>query len=161
MSILLMSCQEPSGELINLNLNPGVDTIELGSSYNDPGAYAKYGVIDLDVTVVSDNLDTNTLGTYEIIYEASYQTFVKRVKRVLIVVDTTPPLLTLNPGVDTIKVGDTWVDEGVTAQDMSEGIVITVTGEVLDEVGTYIMTYHATDIHGNESLLERVVHVIE
>jgi len=161
LSMILIACQEPSAELIQLTLNPGVDTIEIGTSYQDPGAKAKYGVLDLEVEVISNSLDIETIGTYEIIYEARHQTFIKRVKRILVVVDTTPPNLYLNPGIDTIKIGKTWIDEGVIAEDLSGILEVTQSGAVLNSIGTYIITYTATDLYGNESSIQRVVHVIE
>jgi xanthosine utilization system XapX-like protein len=79
------------------------------------------------------------------------------------VIDQTPPVLTLNLGIDTILVGEEWIDESATVIDNSnEAIEIVVTGSVNTSVaGTYEITYTATDSSGNTSSIKRFVTVYE
>lgn len=159
--LFLSSCQEPSAEFIVIQLSSGVDTVEIGASYIDPGATAKYGLRNLEVQVISNTVDTQILGTYEIIYQATHDNFTKTAKRMVTVIDETPPLIVLNPGLDTIYLDETWVDAGVVVTDASNGdITITQTGTVLSTPGEYMITYIATDESGNSSTKVRFVNVI-
>ncbi len=161
LTVFLSSCQEPSAEFIVIRLNNSVDTIEIGTTYVDPGATAKYGLATLEVVVISNTVDTNALGTYEIIYEATHNNFVKSTKRIVTVIDETPPLIVLNPGVDTIYSDETWIDAGVVVTDLSGGnITVTQMGTVLSTPGEYMITYLATDESGNSSTKVRYVNVI-
>lgn len=161
LTIFLSSCQAPSAEFIVIRLNNSIDTIEIGIPYVDPGATAKYGLVILDVTVISNTVDTSTLGTYEIIYEATHNNFIKTTKRIVTVIDETPPVIVLNPGLDTIYSDETWVDAGVSVTDQSGGeIILTQFGSVLSTPGEYIITYQATDESGNTSTKIRYVNVI-
>ncbi|MBU1143861.1 MAG: DUF5011 domain-containing protein [Firmicutes bacterium] len=159
--LFLSSCQEPSAEFIVIQLNSGVDTVEIGTNYIDPGATAKYGLRNLEVQVISNTVDTQVLGTYEIIYQATHDNFIKTTKRMVTVIDETPPLIVLNPGLDTIYLDETWVDAGVVVTDASNGnITITQTGTVSSSPGEYRITYIATDESGNVSTKVRFVNVI-
>jgi hypothetical protein len=159
--IFLSSCQEPSADFIVIKLNSSVDTIEIGTSYVDPGATAKYGLKNLEVQVISNTINTEILGTYEIIYQATHDNFIKSTKRIVTVIDETPPLITLNPGVDTIYSDETWVDSGIVVFDASnKDITITITSNILSTPGEYIVTYIATDESGNSSSKVRYVNVI-
>ena len=81
----------------------------------------------------------------------------------MIVIDETSPVLKLNPGVDTINVGQNWIDSGIEVSDNGEDdYTLTVSGNVnIDIPGSYIITYSATDSSGNISVLTRIVNVIE
>jgi len=160
-TVILSSCQSPSAEFILIKLNNGIDTIEIGSTYIDPGATAKYGLIELDVVVISNSVNTEKLGTYEIIYEARKDDFTKTMKRIITVIDETPPLIILNPGVDTIYTDEAWIDSGVVVTDNSNGkITITQSGTVLSTPGEYSIIYQAVDESGNSSTKIRYVNVI-
>ncbi len=69
----------------------------------------------------------------------------------------------MNLGVDTIKLGEDWQDASVTVTDNSLGeITLTVSGTVdTSTLGTYLITYTATDASGNTSSITRYVTVIE
>ena len=161
LSIFLSSCKEASANHIVISLNQSIDTIEVGSTYLDPGATAKYGLINLSVSVISNNVNTNALGIYEIIYEATHNNFIKSMKRIVTVIDETPPLIILNPGVDTIYSDESWIDAGVLVTDNSEGyITVEKIGVVLSTPGEYTITYQAIDESGNVSSKVRYVNVI-
>ncbi len=159
---MLSSCVEPSIDYLDFELHPGIDTIELNSSYQDPGATAKYGFKVLDVEVISNTLDVTTVGVYEIIYQATYGSLIQTLKRVVTVVDETAPTIELNPGIDTILVGAQWIDAGVTLSDASMmPIELTIMGDVGEDPGLYVITYIAIDAYGNQAQKDRIVYVIE
>jgi hypothetical protein len=159
--LLLSACTEPSINHLNLSLNPGIDTIEIGQSHIDTGAKASYGLRLLTVEVIENDVNVNQLGVYEIIYQTTYSGLTKTITRYVTVIDETPPVISLNPGIDTIFIDETWIDAGVETSDASGGgITITTEGEVLNIEGEYIITYYATDESGNTAQIKRYVSVI-
>ena len=80
------------------------------------------------------------------------------------VVDTTSPIITLI-GEDpiTIEVGSTFTDPGATATDnYDDNVTVTSDGSVdTDTLGSYTITYTATDSSGNTSTTTRVVNVVD
>lgn len=160
-AILLTGCTELSVNYLVFELNPGVDTIEINEQYVDNGAYASYGFKEVVVTVIENTIDSTTIGEYEIVYQAVYKDLVQTLVRKVTVVDETPPQLTLKPGVDTIVLGDTWIDASVDVYDESnQDVTLLVIGEVQNEVGSYEIIYQATDASGNISRISRIVYVI-
>lgn len=159
--LLLASCSAPTIEHLNLTLNPGVDTIELGQTHIDTGAKASYGLRVLDTVVISNDININELGVYEITYQTTYSGLQKTIKRMVTVIDETKPIITLNPGVDTIYLDQEWVDAGIQVTDSSnEEIIIVIEGEVLQVEGEYVITYYATDESGNTAQISRYVSVV-
>ncbi|MGR5320246.1 S8 family serine peptidase [Vibrio sp. DNB22_19_1] len=77
--------------------------------------------------------------------------------------DTTPPVISVmgdNPA--TVEQGETYSDAGATADDAVDGsVTVTTTGDDVDtsKVGTYTITYVATDAAGNEASASRTVKV--
>ncbi|OHE29244.1 MAG: hypothetical protein A2Y45_03735 [Tenericutes bacterium GWC2_34_14] len=162
LSMILAGCTEVSLDYLEFELNPGVDTIEINDTFIDAGAQAKYGLKNLEVITISNNVNTTQIGVYEIIYQTTHRDLVQTLVRIVTVVDETPPVLSLKPGIDTITVDETWVDEGIQATDNSqEELEIVVQGEVLPIVGIYEITYRVLDSSGNVSTIKRYVHVIE
>lgn len=161
LSVILAGCTEVSLDYLEFELNPGVDTVEINDTFTDAGASAKYGLKNLEVITVSNNVDTTKIGVYEIIYQTTHRDLVQTLVRIVTVVDETPPVLSLNPGIDTITVDETWIDEGIQATDNSqEELEITIQGEVLPIVGIYEIIYRVEDASGNVSTIKRYVHVI-
>jgi hypothetical protein len=78
--------------------------------------------------------------------------------------DRVPPVITLN-GIPSISIhlGETYVEQGATAIDNSDGKVSVSISEEVDEdrVGTYTLFYMAKDRIGNTSMTTRVVNVGE
>ncbi len=154
--ITLSACQDPSIDRLKISLNPSVDTIEVNTTYIDEGAKASYGFRTLDVQVVMDEVDTTKPGVYEIIYKAVYLDFEKTITRYVTVIDSNLLNIFLNEGVDTIFVGETWMDSGISSdQDVHVEVIGSV--DVLSP-GEYIITYRIND---GEILLRRYVNVIE
>jgi hypothetical protein len=146
-------------EEIIISLNPGIDTVELESSFEDAGATAFYGETELEIIVISNTVDVSEEGIYEIVYEASYLGETKSITRKVTVVDDLLPMVTLNPGQDTIYVGDEWIDAGVYS---TEFMNVYRTGNVdINTPGEYLITYRITGRGGAEVFLYRYVNVIE
>ena len=143
-----------------ISVTSGTDTVELGATWTDAGATAT----DLsgDVTVVSSGtVDTDTLGEYVITYtstDASGNT--GTATRTVTVVDTTAPVITVigdNPA--TVELNSTYTDEGATAD--SGETVISTSDVNTAIVGTYTVTYSATDASGNTGTATRTVTVVD
>jgi hypothetical protein len=142
--------------------NPGIDTVEIHTSHTDAGIIANVGQRVLSYNVVENEVDLSQLGVYVITYEVIHLEERYTLKRYVYVVDETPPVLLLNAGVDTIFVGDAWIDASVTATDNSlESLEVTVTGTVdITTPGVYPITYTASDSSGNTATIIRTVTVI-
>ena len=141
--------------------NPAI--VELGTAYTDAGATATDASGTVSVTS-SGTVDTNTLGSYTITYsstDASGNT--GTATRTVNVVDTTPPVITIlgdNPA--TLELGDTYVDGNATATDLSGAIEVSASDDIdPDAVGTYTVTYTATDSSGNTAVATRTVNVVD
>ena len=131
-------------------------TVELGSTYTDAGATADGGE-----TVTTGTVDTSTVGTYTITYSATDASGnTGTATRTVNVVDTTAPVITVlgdNPA--TVELGSTYTDAGATADG---GETVTSTGTVdTSTVGTYTITYSATDASGNTGTATRTVNVVD
>ncbi len=150
---------------LTLNGDPIV-TIEVGDTYKDQGANA-IDVVDGVVTVITQGatIDTTIVGaTYTIIYTATDSSGnTAQETRTVKVVDTTPPVITLNGNaIVNINVGDTYTDSGATAIDVGDGVItVTTQGATIDTTvaGTHTITYTATDSSGNTAQETRTVNV--
>ena len=76
--------------------------------------------------------------------------------------DTVAPVISLNgEATVTLQQGTTYTDPGATATDNVDGAVsATTTDTVGTAIGTYTLSYSATDSAGNSSSLQRTVNVI-
>lgn len=149
---------------LSIELNPGVDTVEVNSVFEDAGATAYLNGNTYDQVVISQStLDITRVGSYSIVYQTSYGGQTKEVTRYVDVIDETPPVVTLKPGIDTIPLKGDWVDAGINAYDNSElDVQINIRGGVVDsQVGEYLITYTVTDAYGNQAVITRYVHVID
>jgi len=143
-------------------LNTAQDTVEINSEWTNAGA--KLVLNDTEYNMVTtDVVDNALLGLYEITYSYEYNSEIYSITRYVMVIDQTSPAMQLNLGVDTVKVGETWIDGGVTVTDNSlENITATISGTVvINTAGTYEITYTATDSSGNTSSIIRYITVIE
>ena len=80
------------------------------------------------------------------------------------VADTVAPVITLKGDTQlTIQYDDTYIDAGATALDSVDGdVTIAVDGEVNNSiVGSYILTFTATDTSSNSSSVIRTINVVD
>ena len=78
--------------------------------------------------------------------------------------DDVPPVITIegaNPA--TVELGDTYSDPGASAMDAFHGsTAVTASGSVdTSKVGSYTITYTATDLDGNSATATRTVNVVD
>ena len=133
-------------------------SIEVHGSYTELGATISDNVdVGLIATIDTNALDLNTLGIYSVTYNAidSSGNNATEVTRVVHIVDTTKPIITLT-GENTINltVGDTYTEQGATTSDNYDNeITIIVAGDTVNtsQVGAYHITYNATDSSLNEA----------
>jgi peptidoglycan-N-acetylglucosamine deacetylase len=112
--LMLVSCTKGDFYL----LGKSKMTLEVHSSYVEPGYYAKEG---LSVTI-DTNLDRDVLGTYQVTYTATVNEKVVTLTRTITVVDTTAPEITLVGNVQNIKcTNKVYEEEGFTAIDNLDG----------------------------------------
>ena len=123
------------------------------------------GDLSSKIEVVS-TVNTDKVGEYTVTYTVSDSSGNEavEVKRVVKVVDTTSPVITLvGEAVVTIEVGSDYEEQGATAKDSVDGDLtsqIKVTGEVdVNKLGDYELKYSVSDAAGNKSveLTRRVI----
>jgi len=162
--LTMISCVDiRDPQTLTLELNPGVDTVEINSDHNDAGANARLEGEAYPVEVINNNFDITQVGTYRITYQTTFGDRTLQVTRYVDVIDETPPTITLNPGVDTILINTQWLDAGVAVTDNSDlDVTIEINGQVSPtQIGEYQIIYTATDANGNEASIIRYVHVVE
>lgn len=123
-----------------LSFNPGVDTIFVGEAYND----ASIELLDTGLRIVTEStIDVDKPGKYEVIYRIYDQAdLVYSISRYVRVIDPLPNvIITLNPGLSTLFVGQPYVEAGATT---NLGDVV-VKGDVNPNVaGLYEIVYEVT-----------------
>lgn len=147
-------------------------TLEVGQSFDDPGAQAHFsGSLLLRepeaVTVATDGaVDTDTVGTYELFYRSERVVdyyfgklvFREETLRHVHVVDTQEPAITLVTNPDTYTIpGQPYTEEGFTATDNYDG---DITAQVVRTEQDGKVYYTVTDSSGNsvEVIREIVYH---
>ncbi len=138
-------------------------TNECHSAFVDPGATANDSCAGAVTPTTNNPVNPNAVGVYTITYVATDPSGNSASNtRTVYVVDTTPPVITLN-GTDpmTIECYSTFTDPGATASDTCAGSVpVSVSGMVnANSPGTYTLTYSATDPSGNNATNTRTVYV--
>jgi len=134
---------------------------EQGTAFTDPGASAT-DAVDGSVEVGTTGSVGSDAGTYTITYtatDAAGNTATET--RTVIVADTTAPAITLiGPASLNHEQGKSFTDPGASAMDAVDGVVPVVrTGSVGTSVGTYALTYTATDEAENSTSTSRTVTV--
>ncbi len=159
---------DTTAPILTLNGEATVDLV-VGETYFEQGATC-IDNIDGNCTVViaGDTVDTTTIGTYTITYNAQdlAGNSATQITRTVNVVPGNSPVITLvgdNPM--TVSVGGTYTEPGATATDTEDGDLtseIQITGTVNTAViGTYIITYTVTDSSGNTTTLTRTVNIVD
>ncbi len=145
--------------------NPQV--VECHTSYSELGATATDNCSGSFAATPSGSVNVNTPGTYTITYNASDAAgnAAAAVTRTVTVVDTTAPVITRNgPASVTVECHTSYTDAGATAADSCDtNVPVTPSGSVnVNSVGTYTLTYNATDDSGNPAApVTRIVTVVD
>ena len=163
------SCQQTvtvndaTAPVVTLN-GPASVTVECHTSYNELGATATDSCDGARPVTISGSVNVNAVGSYTLTYSATDASGnTGSTTRTVHVVDTTAPAVTLNGANPmTVVQGSTFVDPGATANDSCGGpLPVSVSGTVNTSViGTYTLTYSATDASGNTGTETRTVNVI-
>ncbi len=145
--------------------NPLVHT--QGETFTDPGATVTDNSNETINVVVTGTVDTTIVGGYVLTYTATDTagniSSKERVVNVVLPADTTAPVITLNGDNPLTHIQrEIFTDPGATAIDDRDGSADVTTSGAVDAatVGSYIVTYAATDSSGNIATLTRVVNVI-
>ncbi len=160
---LLTGCINIEESDVTIVIKAGVDTVEINTEFVDEGATAKANNWTVAYEVVENTVDITSVGVYQVVYEVTYKGITKQALRMVTVVDETPPVVTLNSGIDTIYQDSDWVDAGISATDNSLGQVTTDTEGVVsaEYTGEYLIKYIVTDASGNLTEVIRYVNVLK
>jgi len=119
------------------------------------------GELTLDI---QNNVNTQALGDYTVVYVAKDARTSTVLKRVVHIVDDTPPVLKLN-GDSFVRIAHEsyYKERGATAVDGVDGkVVVSITGKVDNrKIGYYNIVYHAKDKAGNKAKIARRVEVVD
>ncbi len=118
-------------------LKPGIDTVSTFDQWIDGGLHLVDPILSLQTSITEVN-ETTIRITY-LVYDD--ETLLDTRIRMVSIVDQVPIVITINPDVTTIQVGDIYQDAGAIS---SKGDIIT-TGEVISSVpGVYPLVYTVT-----------------
>jgi len=143
--------------------------------HNVGGVYADMSVSVTDnvdevsaITITATGeVNADVIGSYTVTYTASDAAGneAAAVVRTVNVVDLTAPVITLTGEAEiTHNFGDVYSDAGATALDGIDGVVEATTSDtvLINKIGSYGITYTATDAAGNEAeAVERTVTVVD
>ncbi|MDB4470128.1 DUF5011 domain-containing protein [Akkermansiaceae bacterium] len=155
---------------INLaeNSGPGQAVYTITAAANDGGTLLSYAIAGIDsasLSVDSQGVvsldavpDYETKSSYSFNVTATDAAGTSAATAVTFsIIDTTAPVITVTTGNDTVERGSSWTNAGATTTEGS----ISFTGSVnTDAVGTYTITYSATDSSNNTTTATRTVTVV-
>ena len=158
-----VNVQDLAGPVITLTGGDSI-THSVNHNYGDP--YTDQGAMGLDnadetVTIITTGeVDFSVMGTYTITYTATDAAGNETsIDRTVIVADFEAPVITLNGNAEiTLSDSQTYTEQNATALDnVTDNVVVTITGEVLATPATYTITYTALDEADNEATATRTV----
>ncbi len=160
----IVSSADTTSPVIHI-IGPSTISLEKGANYSDAGASAQDDKDSIVSVITSGNVNTSVVGTYKITYTATDKagntaTPVVRVVNIVPIADTTPPIIQIiGPSTISLEKGTNYPDAGATAQDNKDGEVSVITSGSVNTsvVGTYKITYTATDKAGNTSSKIRTI----
>lgn len=128
--------------------------LECGAPYVEPGATVQDDCEADRAATVTGTVDTGRVGTNILTYNATdgAGNRADTVQRVVMVTDTTPPVLTLNGAAEvTLHCGDAYPEPGAALADACDpGTDVAISGDFNPNVaGVYTRQYDATDTSGN------------
>lgn len=140
-------------------------TVECGGNFTDPGATANTPCSGSVLVATSGSVDVYAPGNYNLIYSAANNELSADAPRVVSIVDTRAPLISLKGSSPmTLVRGSPFVDPGATAYDGCAGEFAATASGIVDHnrIGSYTITYTASDPSGNQATpLSRTVNVID
>ena len=156
--IISLNCNDDCQNDLSIRHNVFEDYIE-------PGATATSWDNQNLVVEISGFIDVSKLGTYFVSYIAvDEDEQVRIVQRKVIVVDATPPVITMNGEHEiSIEINSTYTEFGATAKDnFDSSVIVTFEGRVdTSKIGDYFINYSAVDSSGNRSSVQRKVSVVD
>ena len=161
-TVIVTDTQAPTVTLTG----PSTVTVECHTGYTDAGATATDNCSPAPAPTSTGSVDVNTPGTYQVVWTATDAGGnTDSETRTVVVVDTTAPMITLNgASTMTVECHTTFNDPGASAADSCDtSVPVNVAGSVnADAVGTYTLTYTASDDSGNAATsLTRTVNVVD
>lgn len=128
-------------------------TLEYGTAYEEPGATATLNGKPTEVTI-EGAVDDQKLGTYTVTYRASYLWLTQTVQRVVHIVDTQAPVITLTETDQFTLPGQEYAEEGFVAKDNYDG---DITAKVERKVEGDKVYYTVSDSSGNRTRVVRTI----
>ncbi len=137
--------------------------LKQNQTYIEAGAVVTDNVDTNIILDINGSVDTKTIGKYTLTYTATDKNAnTTTVKRDVTVVESTPPVITLN-GESTLMLirGEAYIELGaVVADNIDTNLTVNISGSVdSDNVGVYQIIYSTKDSAGNESNAIRTVTV--
>lgn len=134
-------------------------SINVGEKYFENGYILKLFNKKYNDVKIEGSVDTTKMGDYQVTY--TYKIF--KLKRLVHVVDTGEPVITLK-GYENVylSVGDSYVEEGYEAIDNLDGDItanVKVDSNYEDKEGTYKIVYSVSDNNGNKTEVIRNIEV--
>ena len=159
-------------------LGSGVVRVEKNSNATacwSESAYSTYTAKDPtegDLTtkvVVTTDLDCTTPGTYYVnfnVQDAAGNSATTVTRNIIVVLDKTPPTLTLIGGSSVnVQQCEVYTESGAVASDLTDGNLtssVKISGNVnTSVVGKYTLTYDVADAQGNTATTTRTVNVVD
>ncbi|MCQ2508664.1 MAG: DUF5011 domain-containing protein [Dorea sp.] len=146
---------------INIHLR-GDEVVEIPvfTEYEDRGATADFDIIkDMNWALkVKDNVNTEVVGEYQVVYSAEYRYWKAEKVRTVKVIDNRCPIIKLKGGRKVTWSTISHKDPGFKAKDNYDGDLtdqVEVETEVADDGNTATMTYTVTDSSGNIGISKR------
>lgn len=140
-------------------------TLNVFEEYKENGTKATFRGKDITKNVTVDgNVDTNKIGTYNLLYTVEYKGKKANLKRIIKVVDTVAPQIQLyGENKYSMYVGETFNDPGVQAIDNYDGDItssVNIDNPInSNTAGIYIVTYEVSDTSGNITSITREIEV--
>ena len=136
-------------------------TLEYGTAYDDAGAVAQCysdnqskDPAALEVQTQS-NVNTSKVGTYRVIYTATYRRQTKTLERTVHVVDTQAPVISLVSDPDKFTLpGQSYEEEGFSATDGYDGDLTHLVERTVTDTE---VIYTVSDSSGNKTEVRRTI----
>jgi hypothetical protein len=163
--LFLAGCSTTDYTVVTTILD-GNDVVYQGEDWTDSGClieatHRSDSSLSFSETIYTNQFSTEDAGIFSLQYTIDIEETTYQCIRNVVVIENQIPSVLLNPGIDTVFVGENHVDAGITATDnQDEDLFINVSSTVdTTEAGVYQITYTVTDLDGNQIVLSRMVTV--